>query len=103
MGVLMGGENYESEVFVDLHGLHLNEAKLNELILPTLKDLKKITLITGHGAHSKSGESILKKSISNFLKEKKFVAKMTKITKVLCAYLIKCKKSSFIKITNLHL
>ena len=67
----MGGENYESEVFVDLHGLHLNEAKLNELILPTLKDLKKITLITGHGAHSKSGESILKKSISNFLKEKK--------------------------------
>ena len=73
MGVIMEDENDASGVFVDLHGLHVNEAKskLNELILPMLSDLKKITLITGHGSHAKSGESTLKKAVSSFLKEKK--------------------------------
>ena len=75
MGVIIEDENNnnDSGVFVDLHGLHLKEAKvkLNELILPMLKDLKKITLITGHGVHSQSGDSILKKSLSSFLKDKK--------------------------------
>lgn len=73
MGVIIEDENYESGVFVDLHGLHVNEAKLKltELILPMLKDVKKMTLITGHGAHNKSGESVLKKAISTFLKERK--------------------------------
>jgi len=73
MGVIMDDENDERGVFVDLHGLHVNEAKLKltELILPVLTDLKKITLITGHGAHSKNGESVLKKAIGTFLKEKK--------------------------------
>jgi len=76
MGVILE-DNYqtenESDVFVDLHGLHVNEAKLklSEHILPLLKDLKKITLITGHGVHSNNGESILKKAIATYLNEKK--------------------------------
>jgi DNA-nicking Smr family endonuclease len=53
MGVILDDENVESGVFVDLHGLHVNEAKLklNELVLPMLTDLKK------NNAHNRSRSS----------------------------------------------
>ena len=61
------------KVYVDLHGLHVNEAKdkLNEVILPALIVLKKLILITGHGVHNQTGDAVLKNSIKTFLKEKK--------------------------------
>jgi len=69
MGIV--SDNHET-VNVDLHGLHINEAKekLNEIIFPFLPILKKVSLITGRGLHNQSGESILKNAIKLFLNEK---------------------------------
>jgi len=57
------------EVFsVDLHGLHINEAKLiaNEYILPVLEVARQIMVITGRGAHNQSGLSVLKNSMKEY-------------------------------------
>ena len=69
MGIVSGNDE---TVNVDLHGLHINEAKekLNEIIFPFLSTLKKVSLITGHGIHNKTGESVLKNAIKLFLNEK---------------------------------
>ena len=50
---------------VDIHGLHVGEmhAKFSELIKPILPVVKKITIITGRGLHSASGESKLRKEL----------------------------------------
>ena len=47
----------------------MNEAKesLNEFVLPILPALKKIVVITGHGAHSQDAPSILKREMMQFL------------------------------------
>ena len=47
----------------------MNEAKesLNEFVLPILPALKKIVMITGHGAHSQAESSILKREIIQYL------------------------------------
>ena len=64
MGALIDGDE-ESLVFVDLHGLFVNEAKEKaiEFIQPFLPVLKKMVVITGHGSHNQSGESVLKNAM----------------------------------------
>ena len=61
--------NMERLVHIDLHGLHVNEAKvsLTEFVLPALPVLRKVVVITGHGAHSQDTSSILKREIMQFL------------------------------------
>ena len=54
---------------IDLHGLHVNEAKtiLQNHVLPVLPVLKKVYLITGRGKHSKDGKSVLRESVKKYL------------------------------------
>jgi DNA-nicking Smr family endonuclease len=56
---------------VDLHGLHISEAKFlaKEYILPILDVGKKIMVITGKGIHSKNGKSVLKEAMKDFFYE----------------------------------
>ncbi len=65
MGAIVEEDERFSRVHIDLHGLHVNEAKekVNEYVMPILPALKKIIVITGHGAHAQDGESVLKESI----------------------------------------
>jgi DNA-nicking Smr family endonuclease len=46
-----------SSVQVDLHGLHVREAKekIDEYILPILPALNKLAITTGYGSHLNSG------------------------------------------------
>ena len=58
-----------SRLHIDLHGLHINEAKekVNEYVVPILPALKKIIIVTGQGNHSESGECVLKEAIKQYL------------------------------------
>ena len=69
MGIV---DESDESVNIDLHGLHINEAKekLNEIIFPFMSILKRVNLITGHGLHNQSGESLLKNAVKSFLNEK---------------------------------
>ena len=60
--------NSATRLHVDLHGLHINEAKekINEFIMPILPSIKRIIVITGHGAHSNGKSSVLKDSIKEY-------------------------------------
>ena len=71
MGVIT---DEDQTVTIDLHGLHVDEAKLKltELIFPVIEVFNKVALITGYGLHSKTGDSVLKTSLKSFLQEKKF-------------------------------
>ena len=53
---------------VDLHGLHVDEAKeiVNEYVLPVLDVSKQIMIITGRGVHSQNGKSVLKNAIKEY-------------------------------------
>ena len=64
----------KSSIFIDLHGLFINEAKerVNEFILPILPVLKKMAVITGRGSHSQSGESQLKKAMQDYFTSMKY-------------------------------
>ena len=70
MGSVIESDNAQENrsVYIDLHGLFINEAKdrVQEFILPILSVLNRIIVITGHGAHSQSGESILKHAIKDY-------------------------------------
>ena len=76
-----------SSVQVDLHGLHVREAKekIDEYILPILPALKKLTIITGYGSHGNSGEAILKESIKQYFSNQKIKCiESTKNKGILC-------------------
>jgi DNA-nicking Smr family endonuclease len=53
---------------VDLHGLHTEEAKeiVSEYVLPVLKVVERIMIITGRGVHSASGKSVLRDSLKEY-------------------------------------
>ena len=65
MGTLSG----KTIMKIDIHGLHVEEAKaqISEYILPVLQVISKVILITGRGRHGESGASILKPAMEAFL------------------------------------
>lgn len=60
-----------SEVYVDLHGLHPEEAVeyLERVLLDNSKESRPVYAITGTGHHSKNGKDKVGKAIRNFLNE----------------------------------
>lgn len=60
-----------SEIYVDLHGLHPEEAVeyLERILLEHAASAKPIYAITGTGHHSKNGKDKVGKAIRNFLNE----------------------------------
>jgi hypothetical protein len=60
-----------SEIYVDLHGLHPEEAVeyLERVLMENSKESRPIYAITGTGHHSKNGKDKVGKSIRNFLNE----------------------------------
>lgn len=65
------GKAGASEVYVDLHGLHPEEAVeyLEKLLMENSKESKPIYAITGSGHHSKNGKDKVGKAIRHFLNE----------------------------------
>lgn len=59
------------EIYVDLHGLHPEEAVdyLERVLLDNSKESKPVYAITGTGHHSKNGKDKVGKAIRNFLNE----------------------------------
>ncbi|KAI1333329.1 hypothetical protein F5Y16DRAFT_355485 [Xylariaceae sp. FL0255] len=60
-----------SEIYVDLHGLHPEEAieYLERVLLDNSKESRPVYAITGTGHHSKNGKDKVGKAIRNFLNE----------------------------------
>lgn len=60
-----------SELYVDLHGLHPEEAVeyLERVLLENDTETRPVYAITGTGHHSKNGKDKVGKSIRNFLNE----------------------------------
>lgn len=60
-----------AEIFVDLHGLHPDEAVeyLERVLLDNSKEIRPVYAITGTGHHSKNGKDKVGKAIRNFLNE----------------------------------
>ncbi|KAI8632044.1 hypothetical protein F5Y19DRAFT_422939 [Xylariaceae sp. FL1651] len=60
-----------SEIYVDLHGLHPDEAVeyLERVLLDNSKESKPVYAITGTGHHSKNGKDKVGRAIRNFLNE----------------------------------
>ena len=71
MNAVQKKESQVDIMSIDLHGLHVEEAKsiLQDYVLPVLPVLKKVNLITGRGKHSDTNYSTLKESIKKFLSE----------------------------------
>ena len=65
MGTLSGNTLLK----IDIHGLHVEEAKsqITEYVLPVLHVVSKVIVITGRGRHGASGASILKPAMEDFL------------------------------------
>lgn len=63
------GNSAFSELFVDLHGLHPEEAVeyLEKVLLENQKETRPVYAITGTGHHSKNGKDKVGKAIRNFL------------------------------------
>lgn len=59
------------EIYVDLHGLHPEEAVeyLESILLDNSKESKPIYAITGTGHHSKNGKDKVGKAVRTFLNE----------------------------------
>ncbi|KAI8157630.1 Polyadenylate-binding protein-interacting protein 7 [Colletotrichum sp. SAR 10_70] len=59
------------EIYVDLHGLHPEEAVeyLERVLMENVKESRSIYAITGTGHHSKNGKDKVGKAIRNFLNE----------------------------------
>ncbi|KAF3903714.1 hypothetical protein AA313_de0209350 [Arthrobotrys entomopaga] len=70
-----GGGGMVVELFVDLHGLHPEEAVeyLERILLENQKSLQPIYAITGTGHHSKNGKDKVQRSVRAFLEEWKYV------------------------------
>ena len=60
-----------TELYVDLHGLHPEEAVeyLERILLENDKEIRPVYAITGTGHHSKNGKDKVGKAIRNFLNE----------------------------------
>lgn len=60
-----------SEMYVDLHGLHPDEAVeyLEKVLMENSRESKPIYAITGSGHHSKNGKDKVGKAIRHFLNE----------------------------------
>jgi DNA-nicking Smr family endonuclease len=60
-----------SELYVDLHGLHPEEAVeyLEKVLLENQQEARPVYAITGTGHHSKNGKDKVGKAIRNFLNE----------------------------------
>lgn len=60
-----------SEIYVDLHGLHPEEAVeyLERVLLDNGNETKPVYAITGTGHHSKNGKDKVGKAVRNFLNE----------------------------------
>lgn len=73
MGAIIEAEDGTESglVHVDLHGLHVNEAKerVNEFVAPILPALKRMIIITGHGVHNQTGSSVLKDNMKQYFSE----------------------------------
>lgn len=69
MGFLVDGVNK-----VDFHGLDLAGAqrKLEENVFPLMAVCKKLVIVTGRGAHSESGTSVLKEFVLTFTRERNY-------------------------------
>ncbi|KAF3913600.1 hypothetical protein ABW20_dc0110648 [Dactylellina cionopaga] len=67
--------NVVVELFVDLHGLHPEEAVeyLERILLENQKSTQPIYAITGTGHHSKNGKDKVQRSVRTFLDEWKYV------------------------------
>src|SRR3954471_20251273 len=63
--------NANAELYVDLHGLHPEEAVeyLERVLLQSDKETRPVYAITGTGHHSKNGKDKVGKAIRNFLNE----------------------------------
>lgn len=63
--------NGGNEIYVDLHGLHPEEAVeyLERVLLDNSKESRPVYAITGTGHHSKNGKDKVGKAIRNFLNE----------------------------------
>lgn len=66
-----------SEIYVDLHGLHPEEAVeyLEKILLENNKEDRPIYAITGTGHHSKNGKDKVGRAIRNFLNEWRYAYK----------------------------
>lgn len=66
-----------SEIYVDLHGLHPEEAVeyLEKILLENGKEDRPIYAITGTGHHSKNGKDKVGRAIRNFLSEWRYAYK----------------------------
>ena len=66
----MGTLSANTLLKIDIHGLHVKEAKaqITEYVLPVLQVVSKVILITGRGRHGASGASILKPAMEAFLR-----------------------------------
>ena len=65
------GMSGTAEIYVDLHGLHPDEAVdyLEKMLLDNGRDSRPVYAITGTGHHSKNGKDKVGKAIRNFLNE----------------------------------
>lgn len=65
------GRSGAGEMYVDLHGLHPEEAVeyLEKVLMENSKESKPIYAITGSGHHSKNGKDKVGKAIRHFLNE----------------------------------
>ena len=63
--------SWSSELYVDLHGLHPEEAVeyLEKVLLENGRETRPIYAITGTGHHSKNGKDKVGKAVRNFLNE----------------------------------
>ncbi|KAJ3096713.1 hypothetical protein HDU97_005629 [Phlyctochytrium planicorne] len=61
--------NERQELHVDLHGLHVTEAKLmvEQFVVPVVPVVKSVIIITGRGKHARDGDAVLKKAMKEFL------------------------------------
>jgi hypothetical protein len=91
MGAIVEEDESFSRVHIDLHGLHVNEAKekVNEFVLPILPALKKMIVITGYGVHAEAGSSVLKESIKEYFESLNVkCVESTKNKGALCVYYV---------------
>ena len=69
--------NINSELYVDLHGLHPDEAVeyLERVLLEQQKSTRPVYAITGTGHHSKNGKDKVGKAVRGWLSEWKYTYK----------------------------
>jgi DNA-nicking Smr family endonuclease len=71
----MGVIGSDGKMRIDLHALHVEEAKrmLHEYVFPSLPVVRKVILVTGRGKNSKGGKSVLKEEIKIFVRASGYV------------------------------